>query len=99
MKYELEIISDIVLTVGNKTKTVSKNDCIKKIFDLETVEIEEYVDPKNGKHIKKYTSVYQNNIYYKVNKPYEEVKHLVLNRTAPVLGFISKSKRYKHGQV
>lgn len=95
MKYELEIISDIVNTTGNKVKVVRKNANIKKIFDLELLEVEEYIEPRTGKSIKKYTSAYQNNIYYKVNKPYEEVKQLVLNGTIPIIGFIGKSKRFK----
>ena len=99
MKYELEVISDIVSNPdkNGKTKIIKKDDLIKKIFDLEASEIEEYVEPRNGKHIKKYSVIYLNNVSYKINKPYEELKYLVLNRSTPVIGFVGKYKTYKHG--
>ena len=58
-------------------------------------ELEEYVDSKSGKHIKKYSTVLQNSVCYKINKPYEDLKNIVLNSSRPVLGFMSKSKGYE----
>lgn len=96
MKVELEIISDIVDTRSNKPKVLVKNDKIKKLFDLDSIEVEEFIDSKTGKHIKKYSSVYFNNTYYKVNKPYAELSFLIINKRMPVIGLIGKSNGYKH---
>lgn len=95
MKVELEIISDIVDTRSTKPKILVKNDKIKKLFDLEAIEVEEFIDSKTGKHIKKYSSVYFNNTYFKVNKPYSELSFLVINKRSPVVGLIGKSKSWK----
>jgi hypothetical protein len=38
----------------NKPKILVKGDKIKKIFDLDNIELEEYIDSRSGKHIKKY---------------------------------------------
>lgn len=92
-KYELEYIADIT-TNSNPIKILSKNKKIKKLFDLELVEVEEYID-KKGKLINKYSSVYYNNVYYKVNKPYKELINIIQNRSIPILGFAYKSKKYK----
>lgn len=92
---ELEIITDITTNDLNKPKILVKGDKIKKIFDLDAIELEEYIDNKTGKHIKKYSSVIQNNVYFKVNKPYNELKELMLSRSTPVLGFAYKAKRYR----
>lgn len=94
--YELEIITDIAsVDKKGKVKVVTKNDKIKRLFDLNEIELEEYIDNRTGRHIKKYTSVFHNNTYLKINKPYEELKDIVMNRSIPVLGFAYKSRRYK----
>lgn len=95
MKYELEIISDIVYNLNGKPKLITKNDKIKKLFDLFDINLEEYVDAKTGKHIKKYCTIVEENTYYKINKPYEVLKALIQNKSIPVLGLAAKSKRYK----
>lgn len=95
MRIELEFISDITSSKNGKTIVLSKNDKIKKVFNLDEVELEEYIDPKTGKHIAKYTTLSFKEAYYKINKPYEELKTLTLNRTMPVLGFAAKSKKWK----
>lgn len=95
MRIELEFISDLTITKGNKTNTLVKNDKIKRIFDLDKIELEEYIDPRTGKHISKYCTVSMEDRYYKINKPYEELKSLMLNRTTPVIGFAAKSKKWK----
>jgi len=92
---ELEIITDINNSTNNKNKPLLKNAKIKKIFDLDNIELEEFVDNKSGKCIAKYSSVCQNTVWFKVNKPYKELKELMLIRSIPVLGFAAKSKRYK----
>lgn len=95
MKYELEIITDITNTTGPRPKVIKKGDKIKRLFNLEELEVEEYIEPKTGKHIAKYSGIYCKDVYYKVNKPYKELSQLVLNRTVPVLGFLAKSNSYK----
>lgn len=97
MKLELEIISDIVSEDTGKRKVITKNDKIKRIFDLDTIDLEEYVDVKTGKHIAKYSFIYKESLCYKINKPYEQLKSLMLNKTTPVVGFLSKSKKYRNG--
>lgn len=95
MIYELEVISDIIYNGGKKPKIIKKNDKIKKLFDISDIEVEEYIDPKTGKHIKKYSTVLHNNNYYKINKPYEELKTIKLNNMIPIVGLISKSRNYE----
>lgn len=97
MLYELEIITDIYGPESNtgKRRILTKSDKVKKIFNLEQIEVEEYVDIKTGKHIKKYSGIYKDNVYYKVNKPYEELKSLLFNKTSPVVGFVTHSKNIK----
>ena len=95
MKIELEFISDITSSKNGRTTILSKNDKVKKLFNLDEVGLEEYIDPKTGKHISKYATLSEKETYYKINKPYEELKALTLNRTTPVLGFAAKSKKWK----
>ena len=95
-KIELEIISDILSPEGvGKRRIITKNDKIKKLFDLESIKLEEYIEPRNGKHIKKYSTVFSDDVYFKVNKPYEELRDIILNRSTPIIGFLSKSKLYR----
>lgn len=98
MVYELEVISDILGMESKPGKRVllTKNDKVKKLFNLNEIEIEEFIDPKNGKHIKKYTTIYKENICYKINKPYEELKSLYLNKTQPIVGFVKYCKNIKN---
>jgi len=95
MRIELEFISDLTSSRNGKTVVLVKNDKVKKLFNLDEIEVEEFIDPKTGKHIPKYSTVSIKDMFYKINKPYEELKSLVLNRTTPVLGFAYKSKKYK----
>ena len=91
---ELEIISSLQSSRSKATKEV----ILSKVFDLDTIELEQYIDPKRGKIIKKYSSISFNSTWYKVNKPYLELKEIVVNRSIPVLGFANKSKRFNNGQ-
>lgn len=92
---EFEIITDVTSSNEAKPKILLHNDKVKKLFDLDTIELEEFIDLKTGKHIKKYSSVLYNNNWYKINKPYEELKNIMSNKSIPILGFASKSKKYK----
>lgn len=97
MIYELEVISDILGLESKAGKRIllTKNDKIKKLFNLNEIEIEEFIDPKNGKHIKKYSTVFKGDICYKINKPYEELKYILINKTEPIVGFVRHSKNIK----
>lgn len=97
MVIELQIITDVLgaPTKEGMRKIIFKNKIINKLFDINEIEVEEFIDPKTGKAIKKYSGIYSKEIYYKVNKPYEELKDLKINRTYPVRGFMGYSKRYK----
>ena len=79
--YELEIIA-------------AKNK-VKKVFDLDNIQVEEYVNAKTGKHVMKYSLIQVGEAYYKINKPYSELSNLIINRSIPVLGLMYKSKKYK----
>jgi len=79
--YELEVLAD--------------NNKVKKLFDLDNILLEEYINARTGKHVKKYSLVQVNDTYYKINKPYSELSTLIINRSIPILGLMYKSKRYK----
>jgi len=89
---EFEIVSDIL---NSENKVLKRNAIIKKLFNLDNIIAEEYINDKTGKPIKKYCLIYDNNIPYKINKSYEDVKKVILDRSIPVLGFAFKSKKYK----
>lgn len=98
MVIELPIITDVIApadTVG-KRKLLVKDKIIRKLFDINDIEIEEYINTKNGKTVKKYTGIYSNDVYYKINKPYEELRDLKINRTYPVRGFMGHANNYKN---
>jgi hypothetical protein len=96
MLYELEIISDVhKFSKNGKQTLIKRNDKIKRLFDLNEVTVEEFLDPKTGKHISKYSLVIYKDATFKVNKPYEVLKSIVQNKSIPVLGLASKSKSYK----
>lgn len=97
MVIELQIITDILSGPNLKggRKVIFKNKIINKLFDINEIEVEEFINPKTGKAIKKYSGIYSKEVYYKVNKPYEELKDLKINKTYPVKGFMGYSKRYK----
>lgn len=92
MKYELEYITTLQKTVKGKI-TRSKEITIKKMFNLENIEVEQFIEPKNGKVVNKYSSVYLGDVYYKINKPYLELKELVENQAIPIRGFAAKTKQ------
>ena len=98
MVVELEIISDtyaINQKTGKRT-LIKRNDKIKKLFDLNIINVEEFVDIKTGKHMPKYSLVVcPNDVAYKVNKPFEDLKVMIQDKSIPVLGFAAKSRRYR----
>lgn len=97
MVIELQIITDVLggPSKDGMRKLIMKDKIINKLFDINEIEVEEFINPKTGKAIKKYSGIYSKEVYYKVNKPYEELKDLKINRTYPIVGFMGHSKRYK----
>lgn len=93
MQIELEIIADIEYTKNKKTyNTITP---IKKLFNIYEVEVEEFVDNKTGKVVNKYSGVVVRDKYYKVNKPYNELKKMVNSKISPIVGFYQHSNAYK----
>lgn len=97
MVIELQVITDIFSkedSVG-KRKLLHKNKVINKLFDINEIEVQEFIDAKSGKCIKKYSGIYNKDVYYKINKPYAELKDMKINKTYPVKGFMGHSIKYK----
>jgi hypothetical protein len=98
MVVELQVITDVLSQPDKdgKRKVLIKDRAINKLFNINDIEVEEFINPKNGKPVKKYSGIYNNDIYYKINKPYEELKDLKINRAFPIKGFMGYSSNYKH---
>jgi len=97
MVIELQIISDIMSRPDKNgiSKVICKDVLINKLFDINEIQVEEFINPKNGKAVKKYSGIYSGDVYYKINKPYNELKDLKINRTYPIKGFMGYSSKYK----
>ncbi len=97
MVIELQIISDIMSRPDKNgvSKIVCKDVKINKLFDINEIQVEEFINPKNGKPIKRYSGIYSYEVYYKINKPYNELKDLKINKTYPIKGFMGYSNKYK----
>jgi hypothetical protein len=93
MLIELEIIADIE-KVKNK-KTYTKSVPVRKIFNINEIELEEFVNNITGKVEKKYSGVVIRDKYYKVNTPYTNLLRIVSNKTNPIIGFYQHSNAYK----
>jgi hypothetical protein len=94
MIVELEIICDTYATTKTGKQTVVKrNDKVKRLFDLNEIDVEEYVDNKTGKHVAKYSIAILNGTGYKINKPYEELKVLVQNKSIPIIGLMGYKRK------
>lgn len=74
MKYEFEVIGNITRVV--RKKEVNKDVIFKKLFDLDTVAVEEYIDEK-GKVLRKYCTIVENTNFFKINHPYNDVVRLI----------------------
>lgn len=99
MVIELPIITDVLSPANavGKRKIIAKDKIIHKLFDINDIEIEQYINAKTGKTINKYTGIYSNEVYYKINKPYKELKEIKINGAVPVKGFMGhSSKNYKN---
>jgi len=90
MRYEFEVIGNITLKVKNKD--VNKDVVFKKLFELDTITAEEYIDDK-GKVVSKYCTIVENTNFFKVNYPYKDVARLI--KPIVVQGF----NAYKKGNT
>jgi hypothetical protein len=87
MRKELEIITDIF---GPNDKLVKRNVIYKKMFEMNDIEVEQFISNK-GLVSKKFCAVVVENKYYKVKGSYEHVKSLV--SPVEVKGFMGKTRR------
>jgi len=92
MRKELEIISDIL---GSNNRVVKRDVIYKKIFELDNIEVEEFISNK-GTIVKKYCTLVVDNKFYKVNSPYEVVAAMI--QPLEVKGFYSKTSKYEKDQ-
>jgi predicted transcriptional regulator len=93
MRKELEIISDIL---GPNNKVIKTDIVYKKVFELDNIEVEQFISSK-GTIVKKYCTVVSDNKFYKVNSPYEYVASLI--QPIEVKGFYSKSNKYEKDKI
>lgn len=87
MKYEFEVIGNITRVI--KKKEVQKDVIFKKLFDLDSIAIEEYMDDK-GKVESKYCTIVENTNFFKINHPYNDVVRLI--KPVVVQGFHAHRK-------
>lgn len=86
MRKEFEIISDVI---GNNNKVVKKDIIYKKVFDLDKIEVEQFISNR-GTVVKKYCTITCENKFYKVNNSYDYISSLIL--PIEVKGFNSRWK-------
>ena len=90
MRKEIEINGGDVLS--DKGKTIKKDLCYTKMFELDNILIEQYVSPK-GVIVKKYCTIIEHDKYYKANIPYATLSAML--RPLEIKGFAAKSIRYE----
>lgn len=66
---------------------IKKGIIIKKVFDLDKIELQQDVN-KQGRIIKKYCSIKYGDDYYKLNHSFEEIEKLIT--PIKVKGFFKK---------
>lgn len=90
MRKEIEVNGGDVLSATNKV--IKKDVCYKRMFELDNILIEQYINTK-GNIVKKYCTIIENDKYYKANIAYEELSALL--RPMEVKGFMAKSISYE----
>jgi hypothetical protein len=75
MVIEFEVISQLPLAETGKSiaRYVPMRVFQKKLFELDKLQIEEHVNSK-GIVVKKFTTAKYDNEFYKINKPYNEIR-------------------------
>lgn len=90
MRKEIEINGGDVL--NTKGKVIAKDVCYKRMFELDNILIEQYLNPK-GVIVKKYCTIIEQDKYFKANIPYDELSAML--RPLEVKGFAAKSISYE----
>lgn len=90
MRKEIEINGGDVL--NSKNKVIAKDVCYKRIFELDNILIEQYLNPK-GVIVKKYCTIIEQDKYFKANIPYDTLSAML--RPLEVKGFAAKSISYE----
>lgn len=90
MRKEIEINGGDVLS--DKNKVIKKDICYMRMFELDNILIEQYINPK-GVIVKKYCTIIEQDKYYKANIPYETLSAML--RPLEVKGFAAKSISYE----
>jgi len=75
MVVEFEVISQLPLAETGRSiaRYVPMRIFQKKLFELDKIQIEEHVNSK-GIIVKKFTTVKYDNEFYKINKPYHQIR-------------------------
>ena len=79
MNRTLDIIVDLYKEQkkqDNKPIIFKKGIIIKKVFEMDKIELQQDVS-KQGKPIKKYCSIKYENEYYKLNHSFEEIEKII----------------------
>lgn len=90
MRKEIEINGGDVLST--KGKLIKKDVCYKRMFELDNILIEQYINTK-GNIVKKYCTIIENDKYFKANIAYDELSALL--KPLEVKGFMAKSISYE----
>ena len=90
MRKEIEINGGDVLS--DKNKVIKKDMCYMRMFELDNILIEQYINPK-GVIVKKYCTIIEQDKYFKANIPYDTLSAML--RPLEVKGFMAKSISYE----
>ena len=90
MRKEIEVNGGDILST--KGKVIKKDVCYKRMFELDNILIEQYINTK-GTVVKKYCTIIENDKYFKANIAYDELSALL--KPLEVKGFMAKSISYE----
>lgn len=90
MRKEIEINGGDVLS--DKGKVIKKDLVYKRLFELDNILVEQYINPK-GIIVKKYCTIIENDKYFKAHIAYDDL--LTMLRPLEIKGFAAKSISYE----
>lgn len=90
MRKEIEINGGDVLS--DKGKVIKRDVSYLRMFELDNILIEQYLNPK-GVIVKKYCTIIEQDKYFKANIPYDTLSAML--RPLEVKGFAAKSISYE----
>lgn len=87
MLITLKVLTDLYSDPdeNGQTKLIKKDIEYLKQFDSTKIMLEQYINPRTAKVVKKYCLIIDNDKYYKVNHKFEELTKL--NKHIEVKGF------------